>query len=461
MRSPIRRRSSCANVAIIAAIASPVGVEGSAGQLSATNAHPSHRAKEGRHHGRPPYGYKVKHRDLIRDAATAPIVERIYREAAGGKSQRAIARGLNEDGIKPKRAKSWTQSGVGLVLRNPTYRGAVIFNDEEHEGLHEAIIEPELWERVAGDRAATARSRKGGPGRGPAGPHLFTKGLLRCGHCGGAMAPRTDPGRKGGRAGKTREEYRCLGRDQNGLKSCPQTPVPRAPLDAAAFAYFKDQGVDLEELRKQLSAAIKRQRAESAALLDAAEREERKASEAVERVRRDYTDGKIEAEEWRELKPGLESEHEAAQAALAQAREREAKALAAEDETPGAEETAVLRLAAIQAAIAGKVADASGIDAVRLGLRRTFEEFLIFRTDQPGPDPDSVEGQALASFADGPTVGSLPPVKESEGADEWIVCPVPLPAAIEGLERMEVEGLPLLNRQPLTFADNEPEGLTT
>jgi hypothetical protein len=79
-------------------------------------------------------------------------------------------------------------------------------------------------------------------------------------------------------------------------------------------------GIDLEETRRQLEAAVERQREEAAAILAAAEREERGAAERYTRVRRAFQDGKITAEDWAEQREELIEERDAAAAKLAQVR---------------------------------------------------------------------------------------------------------------------------------------------
>ena len=98
-------------------------------------------------------------------------------------------------------------------------------------------------------------------------------------------------------------------------------------------------------------------------------------------MRADYKRGAITPEDWYGLKPELEEEHVAAQARLAQLRERESEVEEAAARTDEVENDAVARLAAIQAAIAGQVTDAQGIEAVRIALRRAFEAFYVYRVD--------------------------------------------------------------------------------
>ncbi|WP_218716153.1 recombinase family protein [Nocardia sp. MH4] len=110
---------------------------------------------EGRHQGgRPPYGYLVvdgpphpnpnraadnfKLRILSIDAATAPVVQRIFRLYLEGRSDRAIATELNRENIpcpskhRPEQNRhragdGWQATTVGAILQNPRYTGYAVF----------------------------------------------------------------------------------------------------------------------------------------------------------------------------------------------------------------------------------------------------------------------------------------------------------------------------------------------
>ncbi|MBS6397957.1 MAG: recombinase family protein [Clostridiales bacterium] len=132
------------------------------------------------------YGYRKDPKDrnhLIRDAPAAGIVQRIFREYAQGHAIREIAEGLNRDQIPSPIAykrlngeryqnrrtasegKEWTYSGVCRILHSELYTGAVVQGRREQymhrkprnrrkeewivvKGMHEPLIERELWENV-------------------------------------------------------------------------------------------------------------------------------------------------------------------------------------------------------------------------------------------------------------------------------------------------------------------------
>lgn len=110
---------------------------------------------EGRHQGgRPPYGYAVvdgpphpnpnraadnlKLRILSIDAATAPVVQRIFRAYLDGRGDKAIATELNRDNIpcpsahRPEQNRhrsgdGWQSSTITAILQNPRYTGYAFF----------------------------------------------------------------------------------------------------------------------------------------------------------------------------------------------------------------------------------------------------------------------------------------------------------------------------------------------
>lgn len=110
---------------------------------------------EGRHQGgRAPFGYMVvdggchpnprksaegyRLRVLAIDEEAADVVRRIFADYLDGKGDRAIAEGLNRDGVpcpsarrpdqnRHRLADGWQGSTVGAILQNPKYTGYAIF----------------------------------------------------------------------------------------------------------------------------------------------------------------------------------------------------------------------------------------------------------------------------------------------------------------------------------------------
>jgi hypothetical protein len=133
---------------------------------------------------------------------------------------------------------------------------------------------------------------------------LFRGGMLRC-ECGDAMVPRTNGGY---------QLYYCNGRSKLGRDFCSMPTLRRVDIDSAVFRYFGQVGLDVEETRRSIAEARDRKLAEVWALREQAEHEARRAEERLARVRRDYTDGKLDADDWREFRAELGEERDAARA---------------------------------------------------------------------------------------------------------------------------------------------------
>ncbi|WP_414055558.1 recombinase family protein [Macrococcus equi] len=160
------------------------------------------RAKNGYYNGNSLLGYdKIpddkKH--LKVNKSEAEIVRRIFNEYANGKGYRAIANGLNKDGLRTKKGNPFDIAGVKYILNNVFYIGQIKFqqyigwNEKRRkgynpnpiiaEGKHEPIIEKELWDKV--HRRMTEMSKK--PQVHGKGTNVLT-GLIRCPVCGHAHA---------------------------------------------------------------------------------------------------------------------------------------------------------------------------------------------------------------------------------------------------------------------------------
>lgn len=108
--------------------------------------------------GMTPLGYDAKDRKLVINSEEAETVRHIFRRYAALKSVRALKEGLDASGIvsKMRICANGTQRGglpmargaLYLMLQNSIYRGQIVHKGTVHPGLHEAIIEEDLWNEV-------------------------------------------------------------------------------------------------------------------------------------------------------------------------------------------------------------------------------------------------------------------------------------------------------------------------
>jgi hypothetical protein len=318
--------------------------------------------------GPAPYGYRYAKdgSGILIVAAEAMIVRRIFAEYVAGRSLTAIAQGLEQDHVRTKKGVLWRQSTVSGIVRNPVYVGKVKNKSEVFEGVHEAIVDEELWQR-AEQLIAAMPAKRGRPPKQKR--HIFTGGFLRCGRCGDAMCPRTR---------RNYEFYECNGR----IHGCKTGAVRRTDIDSGVLAHFEQTVLDVEATREQIAAAMDRKLVEAEALLADAEAEAKAAQARLAKINRDYSHGELGAADWQHFRSELEPEAEAAEA---EAERLRAQVAAAQSGAvlDDAEAEVTEQLAQLRAAIAGDVNAAEGVEAVRAVLRRLFERF-IFHPEPPG-----------------------------------------------------------------------------
>lgn len=161
--------------------------------------------------GLAPFGYvsqpapdNPKRRTLVPLDAESALAREVFELRITGIGAKAIADRFNAKCIR-YRNRPWTKAAVLHLLRNRALLGQSIFNKAEPRTkrprpesdwlvlqTHEAIIDIELW-RAVQERMDTAAAPYIGKGRTRS-SHLFT-GLMRCGHCGGAMTIENARGR--------------------------------------------------------------------------------------------------------------------------------------------------------------------------------------------------------------------------------------------------------------------------
>jgi DNA invertase Pin-like site-specific DNA recombinase len=152
------------------------------------------RAVEGRHMGPVRLGYRVVYRpDGSRVLEIVPELAGSIRRlfdlaAAGAHSTQDLADEAWRLGLRSRAGKKLFRSAIHAMLRDPLYKGHIRFDGIEAKGVHEPMIDENVWNQVqwvlTGRRKETARPKD------LTVRDLFVFGnLLRCPGCGRSLCP--------------------------------------------------------------------------------------------------------------------------------------------------------------------------------------------------------------------------------------------------------------------------------
>lgn len=111
--------------------------------------------------GKPaPFGYRYLEGMLAPVSTEAPIVADLFRRFAAGTSKQQLAEWLNGQGLRGRRKGAlWTYRSVDHVLRNPTYAGALGWENQIQRRMHPAIIDEALFNQVQARIQQTSKGR--------------------------------------------------------------------------------------------------------------------------------------------------------------------------------------------------------------------------------------------------------------------------------------------------------------
>ncbi|MHB8896460.1 MAG: recombinase family protein [Candidatus Geothermincolia bacterium] len=124
------------------------------------------------------YDYVSEKKTLEINEDEAAVVREIFTLRDQGITKTTITRDLAARGIRGKRGRM-NMSSVSQTLHNQAYIGKRVHKGTVYEGLHEAIIDTDLWDRVQARERANTKSLSLG--------RYLLSGLVVCGDCGSHM----------------------------------------------------------------------------------------------------------------------------------------------------------------------------------------------------------------------------------------------------------------------------------
>jgi len=176
--------------------------------------------------GVPPYGYRVENRKLLIDEEAADHVRWIFGRFLEIGSCTELAREITKRGIRTPRGNRIDKKYLYRMLNNRAYIGEAVHKGDSYPGEHDAIIDPEIWDRVhailkESPRKRAAHTRADTP--------ALLKGLL-FGPDGAAFSPTHT--RKGDRLYRYYVSQTVL---KHGAGSCLVGRVPAGEIEAAVI----------------------------------------------------------------------------------------------------------------------------------------------------------------------------------------------------------------------------------
>lgn len=207
--------------------------------------------------------------DIVRFVPSVPervaIVQRIFDFCIRGYGSQHTAARLNDDGIASLKGGKWCDNQVRSILKNPTYRGAIVWNrrtvgkingvdgngnlrpkkrqyqqvnDEQDwyivENVHDPLVSPEDFEKA--QRSIDKRRYAGGKGKTV--NRALLAGLIKCSRCGRAYIKKyIDSIYRGNH--KRYNYYSDSGYIKGGTSVCKLTNVPMEQLDTWVLQQIK------------------------------------------------------------------------------------------------------------------------------------------------------------------------------------------------------------------------------
>ncbi len=200
--------------------------------------------------GRGPYGYDLDKntKTLVVNHDEAAVVQAVFAkyvtERHGGI---AIANWLSDTGRRTKYGGLWSGQTVLRVLRNPVYIGKISHDSAIHEGKHDAIVDPALFDRAQ----AILNERSAQPTPTTATTDYLLSGLTRCTDCQGAYIGQRAHGRRG-----PYPYYVCRSRATKGARACTGSRIPAKELEKRVIDSLLTTYDDLDLFEEAIGNAV-------------------------------------------------------------------------------------------------------------------------------------------------------------------------------------------------------------
>ena len=257
---------------------------------------------------------------------------------------------------------------VKRIIEGREVRGYFKHKGHWIKGKHAPIIDEDTWLAAQVMKEKGSKYAPSRPGRRPA-RHLFAGVTLRCGYCGEAMLPRSNPDR-----------YCCRTNKQiRGAGTCPMPVLTREQVDTYFLSVFECNFLDYEGTRQQIAEQLDRDVSNTAEALREADLAVARLEAQLTRVEADYLAEELGAAAYTRMSAKLEADRDAALAERNRLEDRTVELQRVRSNIDAESET-LRRLDALRASIAAssKDAEANGdIETLRGVLAAAFARIYI------------------------------------------------------------------------------------
>lgn len=167
------------------------------------------------------YGYRVVDKKYVIEESEAEIVREVFTKYAQGFKARAIAKDLQERGIRRKDGKYLHAKYLYQILHNVRYTGKTYHDGIEYDNIFPRIISDEVWQKVC----AINDDNKIAPSRKKEIYDYILSGKLICGNCKERMSGESGTGRNG-----IHYYYLCLSKRKK-KHLCTLKPIRKQELE--------------------------------------------------------------------------------------------------------------------------------------------------------------------------------------------------------------------------------------
>ena len=222
-----------------------------------------HRAEQGLWYGGRRLGYEAdpdkKAVLRIKPDEARIVVEEVFEKCVELGSAGKVTKHLSDQGIrrpnyvtkqgKPRGGGPYYKQTVVRILTDKVYLGKIVFDGDEYEGQHDAIVDRTLFDRVQQILKDNREVR--GNSRGDFEHTFLLQGLLRCGRCGSMMSTTWNLGRNGVK----HFYYQCTRRSHSAGTECDARYAPALAVEEFVLNQISEWGVRRDQIEKAIEQA--------------------------------------------------------------------------------------------------------------------------------------------------------------------------------------------------------------